>query len=115
MYALAVIVLVLLIDFMKWRQLILIVVPTFFAVGISPFIGFELGVSLTSEWLAAICLFVSLTISACLDYRNFSHVIFSLIPPVVGALMMLGALGILNVDLNPANLIVLPLVLGIAC
>jgi predicted RND superfamily exporter protein len=37
----------------------------------------------------------------------------AMIPPVAGGLMMFGMLGLCGLDLNPANLIVLPLILGI--
>lgn len=37
----------------------------------------------------------------------------ALIPPVLGGAMMIGLLSLLQIDLNPANLIVLPLILGI--
>ena len=36
-----------------------------------------------------------------------------MVPPITGGLLMLGVLGLTGIDLNPANLIVLPLVLGI--
>ncbi len=48
-----------------------------------------------------------------LDWRSLRDTLLALLPPVVGAVLMLGAMQWLKVPLNPANLIVLPLVLGI--
>lgn len=39
--------------------------------------------------------------------------LMAMAPPLLGALVMFGILGLTNVSLNPANLIVLPLVIGI--
>jgi predicted RND superfamily exporter protein len=47
------------------------------------------------------------------DFANVRNALLTLVPPVGGGLMMFGLLGILGIDLNPANLIVLPLILGI--
>ena len=48
-----------------------------------------------------------------LDFRNLRDALLALLPPAAGAVLMFGILGLLRVDLNPANLIVLPLVIGI--
>ena len=48
-----------------------------------------------------------------LDVRNLRDALLAILPSMVGALLMAGILAVLQVDLNPANLIVLPLVLGI--
>ena len=47
------------------------------------------------------------------DWRAVRDMLLALLPPVAGSVMMLGAMQWLKVPLNPANLIVLPLVLGI--
>ena len=54
-----------------------------------------------------------LAIAAIFDFRNFRDALFAMLPPIGGGLMMFGLLGLLDVPLNPANLIALPLVLGI--
>lgn len=54
-----------------------------------------------------------IAIAAIFDFRNLRDALFAMLPPVGGGLMTFGGLGLLGVDLNPANLIALPLVLGI--
>jgi hopanoid biosynthesis associated RND transporter like protein HpnN len=49
-----------------------------------------------------------------LDFRNLGHAVLAVLPLVVGMLQMFGLLGILGIDLNPANLIGIPLIFGIA-
>jgi predicted RND superfamily exporter protein len=48
-----------------------------------------------------------------LDFRNVKEVVMVLVPMLTGLGMMFGILGWLDVPLNPANLIVLPLIFGI--
>ncbi len=59
--------------------------------------------------------FVASTAAAALvlDPRAVRDTLFALLPPLVGGVVMLGGMQWLEVPLNPANLIVLPLVLGI--
>lgn len=57
--------------------------------------------------LIAVCLLL------LVDFRSIKHSLVALLPPLGGAALMFGILGLAGVDLNPANLIVLPLVLGI--
>ncbi|HXT12824.1 MAG TPA: MMPL family transporter [Candidatus Angelobacter sp.] len=46
-------------------------------------------------------------------FRNLSSVILSLLPVVIGSVWLGGIMGALHVPLNPANIMILPLVLGI--
>ncbi len=55
----------------------------------------------------------SLLAAVVLDGRAVRDTLLALLPPVAGGVVMLGAMQWLRVPLNPANLIVLPLVLGI--
>ncbi len=48
-----------------------------------------------------------------LDFRRVNHVLLAGLPMGVGLLETLGVMGFLNIPLNPANMIVLPLTLGI--
>lgn len=48
-----------------------------------------------------------------IDFHSIKDAILTLLPPLAGGALMMGILGLLGVDLNPANLIVLPLVIGI--
>lgn len=57
--------------------------------------------------LVAVCLVL------VLDFQRVSYVLLALIPVGMGALMMFGIMGLMSIPLNPANMIVLPLILGI--
>ncbi len=48
-----------------------------------------------------------------LDFRRLNHTLLAAIPMAVGLLQTLGLMGLLDIPLNPANMIVLPLTLGI--
>jgi predicted RND superfamily exporter protein len=63
-------------------------------------------------WLAGLYVCVALAVGAVLDFANFRNTCFALLPPLAGGFLMFGILGLIDVDLNPANLIVLPLLLG---
>ncbi len=47
------------------------------------------------------------------DFRRLSHSLLAALPMGVGMLQTFGLMGLLDIPLNPANMIVLPLVLGI--
>jgi hypothetical protein len=47
------------------------------------------------------------------DYRRLTHTLLAILPMGVGMVQTLGLLGFLDIALNPANMIVLPLILGI--
>jgi hopanoid biosynthesis associated RND transporter like protein HpnN len=48
------------------------------------------------------------------DFRNITHALLAALPLAVGMLQTLGLMGLVGIDLNPANLIGIPLILGIA-
>ena len=48
-----------------------------------------------------------------LDFKNLKHALLAAMPLGLGVLQMFGLLGLLDIPLNPANLIALPLILGI--
>ncbi len=47
------------------------------------------------------------------DFRNLRLALLAAVPLGLGVVQMFGLLGLLNIPLNPANLIALPLILGI--
>ena len=47
------------------------------------------------------------------DFRRLNHTLLAALPMGVGLLQTLGLMGLLDIPLNPANMIVLPLTLGI--
>ena len=48
------------------------------------------------------------------DFRNLPHSFLAVLPLVAGMLQTLGIMGLVGIPLNPANLIGIPLVFGIA-
>ena len=48
-----------------------------------------------------------------IDFRSLSHSLLAMIPLGLGFVQMAGLIGWLDIPLNPANMIVLPLILGI--
>lgn len=113
MYALAIISLVLLFDFLKPGQKLLTLIPPIAVVG---FVGYTLhqrNGTINPHLLVGIYLAMVVFIGAVLDFRNLRDMFLALLPPMAGGAMMIGAMALLSMNLNPANLIVLPLVLGI--
>jgi hopanoid biosynthesis associated RND transporter like protein HpnN len=49
-----------------------------------------------------------------LDFRSVMHALLAALPLALGMLQALGLMGLLGIDLNPANLIGIPLIFGIA-
>jgi hopanoid biosynthesis associated RND transporter like protein HpnN len=113
MYALAIIWLVLLVDAVETQPLLIglltpLLVIAFAVIAVpapedrlDPLEMFGLYVALAT---AAIAIF---------DFKNVRNMFLAMLPPVVGEVLMFGILGLCGISLNPANLIVLPLILGI--
>jgi predicted RND superfamily exporter protein len=49
-----------------------------------------------------------------IDFRSLRYSLLAVLPLAVGMLQMLGLMGLVGLDLNPANLIGIPLIMGIA-
>lgn len=64
---------------------------------------------ITAGLYALVAVFVLLVI----DFRSFRASLLAMVPLLVGFLQMCGTIGWLGIPLNPANMIVLPLLLGI--
>ena len=62
---------------------------------------------------AALYSLIAITIVLVLDFGNLGNALLAMLPVSLGMLLMFGLLGLLNIPLNPANMIVLPLILGI--
>lgn len=62
---------------------------------------------------AAMYSLVAITILVFIHFRSVSCVILSLIPVGVGFLWMVGFMGVFGIHFNPANIMTLPLVVGI--
>ncbi len=113
LYALAVISLVLLFNYLRPGQKLMTIIPP---VGVAAFIGYTLfqrNGSVEPSLLVMICLGLVTFIAAVLDYKNLRDTILTLVPAMAGGLMTLGVLALLKLELNPMNLIALPLVFAI--
>lgn len=111
-YAMAVIVITLLLDFSRKERLLWTFLPP--AV-LTVAAGYVMQSQI--QWSPAVLLLVYATLSVAtallLDRRAVAHSMLALVPPVVGMGITFGLLVILDIPLNPANLIILPLILGI--
>jgi predicted exporter len=113
LYALAIVCLILLIDSLETRaRWIALIAPLIVAV----FAALTLrapGVAVDPLTVLGLYVATAVAVAAVFDIRNVCNMFLSLLPPVCGMGLTFGVLGIAGVDLNPANLIILPLILGI--
>jgi hypothetical protein len=65
---------------------------------------------ITAAWYAL----VAVLLITWVDFRSISASFAALLPMFLGFAMMFGAIGLLDLPLNPANMIVLPLIVGIS-
>jgi len=63
--------------------------------------------------LAALYALVAIVLFLFVEFRNISYTLLALLPLAVGVVQMFGLMGLLNIPLNSANMIVLPLILGL--
>jgi predicted RND superfamily exporter protein len=111
-YAFAMIVLVLLVDFLPGTTLIVSLLAPLIVVGFAVFTGASQGIQVQPKVLVAIYALVSFAIAAIFDASSVFKTFCALLPPVAGGFMMFGLMGLWGMNLNPANMIVLPLLLG---
>lgn len=113
LYALAVISLILLMNYLRPGQKLLTVLPP---VAVAAFIGYTLfkrNGTIDPTLLVLICLGLVVLIASVLDYRNLRDTILTLVPALAGGVLMFGVMALLGLELNPVNLIALPLVFAI--
>ena len=113
LYALAVISLLLLLNYLRPGQKLLTVVPP---VAVAVFIGYTLfkrNGTVDPTLLVLICMGLVVFIAAVLDYRNLRDTALTLVPAFAGSVLMLGIMAMMDMSLNPLNLIALPLVFAI--
>jgi len=112
-YALLASFVVLLIDFVRKRDAILALSVPLAGVGVLIAGSVHANLELVPSQLALAYVLISLTLVAVLDLGDFCHIFLAMLPPLVGGAITVGLLGMTGVNLNPANLIILPLILGI--
>jgi hopanoid biosynthesis associated RND transporter like protein HpnN len=62
---------------------------------------------------AGLYAFLAIVVVLLVDFRSVRHLLIALMPLAMGLLLALGILGLSGLALNPANIIALPLVLGV--
>ena len=62
---------------------------------------------------AAVYALVTIVLMLWLDFGSVRYVLLALLPLGLGVLQMFGLMGFLNIPLNSANMIVLPLIIGL--
>jgi predicted RND superfamily exporter protein len=113
LYALAVISLVLLYNYLRPGQKLMTILPP---VAVAVFIGYTLfkrNGTIDPSLLVVICLSMVALIAAVLDYRNLRDTALTLVPAIAGGVVLLGLMSLLGLKLNPVSLIALPLVFAI--
>lgn len=113
LYAIAVISMLLLFNYLRPGQKLLTVVPP---IAVAAFIGYSLfkrNGTIDPSLLVMICLGLVVFIAAVLDYRNLRDTVLTLVPAFAGSVLMLGMMVMLGLTFNPLNLIALPLVFAI--
>lgn len=113
LYALAVISMLLLYNYLRPGQKLLTIVPP---IAVAAFIGYSLfkrNGTVEPSMLVMISLGLVVFIAAVLDYRNLRDTLLTLVPAFAGSLLMLGTMVLLGLSFNPLNLIALPLVFAI--
>ncbi|NNJ25228.1 MMPL family transporter [Alienimonas chondri] len=113
LYALAIVSLVLLSDFLAQENKLLVLFPPLLVVGFTAMTLLTRGIELDPVLCAGGYVAMVLVVGAILDFTNMRDAMLALMPPLAGGVMMFGILALCGIPLNPTNLIVLPLVLGI--
>ncbi len=112
LYSLAIICVVMLIDFLRPTRKLMVLLPPLAVVVFAVLTFHARGYDINYVVLALAYLGMAVAIAAFMDFENFCDILLAMLPPIAGGMLMFGVMGLLKADLNPANMIVLPLVLG---
>ncbi len=112
-YALVAIWITLIIDLLGRQQAMRVLIPP--AIVIAVVWGLSRWLQMDVSWtlLGLVYLAMTVTITWLIDSATVGHSLLALLPSIGGAAIMFGLMRLMHVDLNPANLIVLPLLLGL--
>lgn len=113
LYALMAVVLVLMLDSLATGPLCVALLTPLIVVAFGVVTLFGPDQTLELHWMAGLYVVMALLVAAIFDPTNVRNLLLMLSPPVLGLGLMFGVLGWLGVHLNPANIIVLPLLLGV--
>ncbi len=112
-YALFAICLTLLIDLLGRQQAVRVLTPPTLIVAALWTVCRIWKIDVNGELLGGLYLAMAVTIAWLVDATAVYHSLLALLPSLGGAAIMFGLIRLMHVDLNPANLIVLPLLLGL--
>ena len=112
-YALLAIYLILVLDFLNLRNTLIAVLGPIAGVAVMAYVSKSMGNQIGYEQMGIAYFITTIVLVAIIDFEGLRNIALALLPPLAGAALMLGIMGLLEVDLNPANLIILPLILGI--
>ena len=112
-YAFVAICLTLLIDLLGREQAVRVLLPPALLLAVVVGICRWQRIEVRWELLSGLYLAMVVTIASLVDSSAVFYALLALLPPLGGAAIMFGVMRLIRVDLNPANLIVLPLLLGI--
>jgi hypothetical protein len=62
---------------------------------------------------AAVYALIAISILLMVDFRSLRLTVMAMVPMVIGMVQAFGIMGLLGIPLNPANMIIVPLILGI--
>lgn len=112
-YAMVVILVVLLIDFLPKERMWPTLLPPALLVAAVWFVMRSQGFTPSPVVLAPLYGVGAILMAAIWDRQGTSDTLLALAAPLAGMLLTFGFLAVLEIPLNPANLIILPLVIGI--
>jgi uncharacterized protein len=113
LYAFAVVWIILLLDFLRREARWLALLPALVVGVLAAVMLHARHITLDPMLFTIAYVVVTAAIALVLDPRNLLNAALAYLAPLAGGLLMFGVFAIVHIDLNPANLLVLPLVLGI--
>jgi len=113
LYAFAVVWIVLLIDFLGREARWLALLPTLLVTVMAVVMLHARHIQVDPMLFAVAYVIVTGAIAMVIDARNLRNAAIAYLVPLAGGLLMFGIFARLHIALNPANLLVLPLLLGI--
>ncbi len=112
-YALLAIWITLIVDLLGRHRALQVLVPP--VLMLATIIGVTMWLHIGLSWSALGIIYLAMTVALTwmIDPVAVWHSLLALLPSLGGAAVMFGLMRLMHVDLNPANLIVLPLLLGL--
>lgn len=113
MYALAAILLVLLLDNLRPGMMLVVLVSPLVVVGFWYALARDSVLVDQPIWFLGLYVGVALAVSAIFNFTAVRNTVVAMLPPALGLILVFGIMALIDIELNPANLIVLPLIMGI--